>query len=57
MIRQILPNNNEKCYRNFSPKFFASKHGPRLGEHRRMSVDRLYHHRSVHCLVLLPLEF
>jgi hypothetical protein len=21
MIRQILPNNNEKCYSNFSPKF------------------------------------
>jgi hypothetical protein len=26
MIGQILPNNNEKCYRNFSPKIFGSKH-------------------------------
>jgi hypothetical protein len=25
MIAQILPNNNEKCYMNFSPKFFTSK--------------------------------
>jgi hypothetical protein len=21
MVEQILPNNNEKCYSNFSPKF------------------------------------
>jgi hypothetical protein len=21
MVGQILPNNNEKCYSNFSPKF------------------------------------
>jgi hypothetical protein len=21
MIEQILPNNNEKCYKNFLPKF------------------------------------
>jgi hypothetical protein len=27
MVRQILPNNNEKCYMNFSPKNFTSKHG------------------------------
>jgi hypothetical protein len=26
MVKQILPNNNEKCYRNFSPKIFTSKH-------------------------------
>jgi hypothetical protein len=26
MVRQILPNNNEKYYRNFSPKNFTSKH-------------------------------
>jgi hypothetical protein len=25
MIRQILSNNNEKCYRNFSPKIFITK--------------------------------
>jgi hypothetical protein len=25
MIGQILPNNNEKCYKNFSQKFLASK--------------------------------
>jgi hypothetical protein len=22
MVGQILPNNNEKCYSNFSPKFY-----------------------------------
>jgi hypothetical protein len=27
MVRQILSNNNEKCYRNFSPKFFTTKRG------------------------------
>jgi hypothetical protein len=26
MVRQILSNNNEKCYRNLSPKIFTSKH-------------------------------
>jgi hypothetical protein len=26
MVKKILPNNNEKCYKNFSPKIFASKH-------------------------------
>jgi hypothetical protein len=26
MVRQILLNNNEKCYGNFSPKIFTSKH-------------------------------
>jgi hypothetical protein len=26
MIEQILLNNNEKCYMNFSPKNFGSKH-------------------------------
>jgi hypothetical protein len=38
MVRQILPNNNEKCYRNFFPKIFTSKHAlrpcldPQFGE-------------------------
>jgi hypothetical protein len=27
MVRQILPNNNEKCYRNFFPKNFTTKRG------------------------------
>jgi hypothetical protein len=27
MVRQILPNNNEKCYGNFSPKIFTTKRG------------------------------
>jgi hypothetical protein len=26
MVRQFLPNNNEKCYRNFFQKFLGSKH-------------------------------
>jgi hypothetical protein len=26
MVRQILPNNNEKCYSNFFPKIYTSKH-------------------------------
>jgi hypothetical protein len=26
MVGQILPNNNEKCYSNFSPPTFSSKH-------------------------------
>jgi hypothetical protein len=27
MVIQILPNNNEKCYMNFSPKIFTTKRG------------------------------
>jgi hypothetical protein len=27
MVRQILSNNNEKCYKDFSPKIFTTK-GP-----------------------------
>jgi hypothetical protein len=34
MIRQILSNNNENCYRNFSPKIFASKHALNGGVRR-----------------------
>jgi hypothetical protein len=33
MVRQILPNNNEKCYRNFSSKIFTSKHARSRCEH------------------------
>jgi hypothetical protein len=29
MVGQILPNNNEKCYKNFSQKFLRSKQGMR----------------------------
>jgi hypothetical protein len=28
MVEQILLNNNEKCYSNFSPHFFSTKHSP-----------------------------
>jgi hypothetical protein len=28
MIRQILPNNNEKCYSTFSPNFSPTEHTP-----------------------------
>jgi hypothetical protein len=47
MVRKILPNNNEKCYRNFSPKIFASKHAlirhfKNLGESKHLKFDQNY---------------
>jgi hypothetical protein len=41
MVEQILPNNNQKCYSNFSPKFShlntAWMHGDRNGRAKRIS--------------------
>jgi hypothetical protein len=41
MIEQILPNNNEKCYRNFSPKNFRSKHALKIKDLSRSSWNEV----------------
>jgi hypothetical protein len=50
MVRKILPNNNEKCYRNFSPKIFASKHALNHFVNQAVKVQRCscpqWHHLS-----------
>jgi hypothetical protein len=39
MVEQILPNNNEKCYSNFSPKFSqlnpAKRHFPEVAKKKK----------------------
>jgi hypothetical protein len=40
MVKQILPNNNEKCYKNFSPKIFTSKHALNMQQYVCVKAER-----------------